>query len=560
MNIERRFGQSPAKSFIRATQNSTKSLSAEALVDAKGDERRLRLWTDDGSDEAYTQPTFPSEWSADTLRATVRRELSGAEFIVVSNREPYVHEHQGEDIVVRRPASGLVSALEPILRATGGVWIAHGSGSADRDVIDALDHVSVPPEDPSYTLRRVWLSEDDVAGFYDGFSNEALWPLCHLAFVQPTFRQADWDRYNAVNRRFADVVASEAKSTNPVIFVQDYHFALLPRLLRQKLPAATIVTFWHIPWPSADMLAICPWAQEILDGLLGSSIVGFHTPSHCSNFNEAIARFFPGTERRGATARASAEDSTKVGAFPISIAWPQKALDATPSPAECRQRLITAHGLPIDVKIAVGIERLDYTKGIPERLRAIELLLEQHPNRIGRFALIQVAAPSRSHLAEYRGLRDEVRSLADRINARFGVARLPKPITILAEHHDADDMMLLHRAADVAIVTSLHDGMNLVAKEFIAARDDERGVLVLSCFAGAARELAEALIVNPFDIGNFAQVLNDALLMLAKEQQSRLRPMRARVRRDNVYRWAGTLLQEAARIRRREEYRAWTGS
>lgn len=491
------------------------------------------------------------EWSPATLHRLLREELPGTEVCVVSNREPYIHNHSDGGVALQIPASGLVAALEPVMRACGGTWIAHGSGSADRETVDANDRLRVPPADPSYTLRRVWLTEEEQAGYYYGFSNEGLWPLCHIAFVRPTFRDSDWGSYQAVNERFADVVAAEATREDPIILVQDYHFALLPALIRKRLPRATILTFWHIPWPNAETFSICPWREQIIEGLLGSSILGFHTQFHCNNFLEAVDRFIESRiDREHATVSFGGHE-TMVRPYPISIEWPPAALANVPSVKECRAAVKERYGISANARIAVGVERFDYTKGIIDRIRAVDDLLTRHPEWRGKFVFIQAAAPTRSKLDAYSSLQSDAARLADEVNERYGSDGY-KPVLLVARHHEPDEVFELFRSADVCIVSSLHDGMNLVAKEFVASRDDEQGVLVLSHFAGASRELSEALIVNPYDTKGMAEGLDTALRMSPAEQRDRLRLMRDMVRQRNVYRWAAQMLLDAALLRRRE--------
>ncbi|HEY5112601.1 MAG TPA: trehalose-6-phosphate synthase [Coriobacteriia bacterium] len=489
-------------------------------------------------------------WTPETLRAIVRDDLRGHEVIVVSNREPYIHVRRGDAIVVRQPASGLVTALEPIMRACSGTWIAHGGGSADRDVVDARDRVGVPPEQPAYQLRRVWLSEEEEAGYYYGFANEGLWPLCHIAHVRPVFRTSDWEQYVRVNRAFARAVVDESKSADPVVLVQDYHFALLPRMIKEALPAATIVSFWHIPWPNPEAFAICPWREELLDGMLGSSILGFHTQSHCNNFVDTVDRLLEARVDREMFTVSYRGQPTAVKRYPISIEWPPSpALVAKPVEACCRD-VRQRHDLPAGHAIGVGVDRLDYTKGIEERFRAVERLLELQPQWVGKFTFIQIAAPTRARIGQYQDYDARVRAMAARINERFAGAPHP-PIVLKVEHHQPLDVYEYYRAAQLCMVTSLHDGMNLVAKEFVSARDDERGVLILSHFTGAARELPEALIVNPYDTEQCAAALQLALTMPAGEQRARMRVMRGLVQEFNVYRWAGRMLLDAAGMRRR---------
>jgi trehalose 6-phosphate synthase len=437
------------------------------------------------------------------------------------------------------------------MRATGGTWVAHGSGAADREMVDATDGLMAPPDHPSYRLRRVWISEEEQDGYYYGFANEGLWPLCHIAFVRPTFRESDWLQYQAINRRFAEAVVQEARTEDPVILVQDYHFALVPRMIRELLPKATIVTFWHIPWPNAETFGICPWKDVIIEGLLGSTILGFHTQFHCNNFLETVDRFVESRIDREHSSVSLGGEETLVRAYPISIAWPPTGLAGQPSVEVCRAQVRAAHGLPPDTRIAVGIERFDYTKGILDRLRAVDVFLEQYPQWKGKFVFIQVAAPTRSKLPSYGRLQEEAHALTEEINARHGSDDY-KPVHLLVRHHEPKEVFELFRAADFCVVNSLHDGMNLVAKEFVAARDDDQGVLVLSSFTGASRELSEALIVNPYNPAEVAAAFDQALEMPTLEQRERMRLMREHVRARNVYRWAGKMLTDAARTRQHQ--------
>ncbi|HEX4596571.1 MAG TPA: trehalose-6-phosphate synthase [Burkholderiaceae bacterium] len=508
-------------------------------------------------DDEYRRMLGPeSEWSPEQLRSLLRTQLRGDEMIVVSNREPYIHESTPGGVVVRRPASGLVTAIEPVVRACSGIWIAHGSGNADRQVVDERDHILAPPGRDEYTLRRIWLTEKEEAGYYYGFANEGLWPLCHVAHVRPVFREADWLAYSEVNRRFADAVVSEARSDDPVVMVQDYHFALLPAMIRERLPRATILSFWHIPWPNPESFGICPWRREILEGMLGSTILGFHTRYHCKNFIETIDRTLEARIEHEHSTISFHDDDTLVESYPISIEWPGAVGAASwPSIEQCRRKVCERLGLGIDQKIAVGVDRLDYTKGVLERMKAAECLLERHPEWIGRFVLVQAAAPSRGILEEYRSFQQQAVQLAEAINQRFGRPGY-QPVYLLMEHHEREAVTELYRAADVCLVTSLHDGMNIVCKEFVAARDDERGVLILSRFAGAAREMTEALIINPYHIEEAAAAIQRALTMPEAEQRERMASLRMTVREFNVYRWAGRMLTDAGRLRLRQRIEA----
>jgi trehalose 6-phosphate synthase len=490
-------------------------------------------------------------WSPETLRKILAEDLPDAQVIVVSNREPYIHnETKDGEVELVVPASGLVSALEPITRACAGTWIAYGGGTADHVVVDENDSVQVPPGNPSYTLRRVWLTDEQYQGYYLGFANEGLWPLCHVAFTRPIFRASDWEAYEAVNRKFADTVVAEARNERPIVLVQDYHFALLPRMIRERLPEAIVITFWHIPWPNSEVFSICPWRERILDGLLGSSIIGFHTQFHANNFTESVDRFMESRIERADAAVSYGGQTTLVHAYPISIEWPVELLASLPSVEDSRRRVRERFGIAADAKLCVGVERLDYTKGILDRFHALEELFIRHPETIGRVVFLQIAAPSRGTLPAYRQLHEECQRFADELNQRYGSGSY-RPVVLVAEHHAQKGVYEIYRAADVCLVTSLHDGMNLVAKEFVAARDDEQGVLLLSTFAGASRELLEALIVNPYDAAMMSEAMLQALTMGPEEQHERMRRMREIVRDNNVYRWAGSMLLDAARLRKR---------
>ncbi|MEK8030839.1 trehalose-6-phosphate synthase [Ideonella sp. DXS29W] len=494
-------------------------------------------------------------WNPERLRSLLLTQLRGDQVIVVSNREPYLHERLDDgQVIVRRPASGLVTAVEPVMRACSGTWIAHGSGSADRDFVDAHDRIAVPPGTNEYSLRRVWLTKEEEEGYYNGFANEGLWPLCHVAHVRPVFRESDWEMYKHVNERFADAVAAEARGDDPVVLVQDYHFALLPAMIRERLPRATILTFWHIPWPNPESFGICPWRREILQGMLGSTILGFHTRFHCKNFIETVDRSLEARIEHEHSTISFHDKETLVESYPISIDWPEGDR-GWPSIEECRRRVFDRLGLGPFTILAVGVDRFDYTKGILERLHAVERLLEKYPDWVGKFVFVQVAAPTRSALEEYRAFQQRIHSVTDRINTRYGQPGY-QPVRLLAEHHDHEAVNELFRAAHICVVTSLHDGMNLVSKEFVAARDDEQGVLVLSRFAGAARELSEALIVNPYHVEETADALHRAATMPAAEQRERMASLRMTVRENNVFRWAGRMLADAGRYRLRERIAA----
>lgn len=527
----------------------------QAPPELQGVATDLRLMLRELEDE-HRSRLHAEAWTPERLRQVVATDMRGEQVIVVSNREPYIHLQSGDSVRVQRPASGLVTAIEPVMRACSGTWIAHGGGDADRATVDGQDHVSVPPDNPCYTLRRVWMSKEEEQGYYYGFANEGMWPLCHLAHVRPVFRLTDWEHYKTINQRFADAVVQEALTDDPIVLIQDYHFALLPALLRERLPNATIITFWHIPWPNPESFGVCPWHEEILRGLLGSSILGFHTRLHCRNFMESTDRFLEARIRLEESMITFDGDHTQVNSYPISIHWPApEEVGLWPSVTECRSKLRAQLGVKEDHLIALGVDRFDYTKGIVERFNAVDRMLEKHRELRHRFSFVQFAAPTRSALDEYQLFAEQVTRLAERINARHGDANW-QPVRLIAEHQDSDAVTSHYRAADCCVVTSLHDGMNLVAKEFVAARDDLAGTLVLSEFTGAARELHTALIVNPYDVESTADALYQGLTMSRDEQADRMRSLRAVVMEDNVYRWAANMLLDAARLRRSERISA----
>lgn len=511
----------------------------------------LRLLIRDLEQDRRVKDESQVNWGPKGLKSILHDNLAGDEMLVVSNREPYIHVRKGTKIEIQFPASGLVTALEPIMRACSGTWVAHGSGSADHEVVDHNDHVRVPPEDPTYQIRRVWLTKEQEKGHYYGFSNEGLWPLCHIAHTRPVFRSTDWKQYVDVNQKFANVVIEESKTDDPIVLVQDYHFALLPKMVRDQLPNATIITFWHIPWPNPESFGICPWREEILSGLLGSSIMGFHTKFHCNNFLDSVDRYLEARIDRETSNISFGNKLTAIRNYPISIEWPPRWLKNQKPIQMCRERIATINNIHPECFIGVGVDRLDYTKGILERFMAVERLFELHPEWIGKFIFIQIAAPSRSSIEQYQNFEAHVRSLAVQINQKFGRDDY-QPICLKVEHHDPDQVFEYYRASQVCMVTSLHDGMNLVAKEYIASRDDEQGVLILSQFTGAAKELPESIVVNPYDIDQCANALHMALTMPSKEQRDRMRSMRSLIQEFNIYRWAGRMLMDASRMRQRQ--------
>jgi trehalose-6-phosphate synthase len=440
-----------------------------------------------------------------------------------------------------QPASGLTVALDPIMRATGGTWVAHGSGDADRVTVDSSGHVGVPEADPRYTLRRVWLDEETESRYYYGLANEGLWPLCHIAFHRPVFRLTDWEAYRRANQAFAEAVLEEADGAPAIVFIQDYHFGLLPRMLKDRNPNLTIAQFWHIPWPNREVFRAFPWKEELLDGLLGNDLLGFHLDYHCANFLDTIDR--------GVEAMVDVDQRevrrlgglTRVRPFPISIDFEAHQTAAESAAVERHVEFWRRELLRDGVALGIGIDRADYTKGIPDRLVAVDRMLERAPEQRGRVVFLQVAVPSRTRIPEYERLNREIAELAGSINARWGADGW-QPIQLCCRHLPQTELIALHRLARFCVVSSLHDGMNLVAKEFAASRTDEDGVLILSSFTGASRELTSALPVNPFSADQMAEAMERALLMGPAERRKRMQNMRSAVRENNIYRWGAGIV------------------
>ena len=526
----------PKEEFFASLTNEVKQL-ATSLTSARAA----------AEEEARLREAGLSLWTPERLRISVQSKLRGSRLFVVSNREPYEHKFQGGSMTWSVPPSGLVTALEPVLRACDGTWVAQATGDADRKAADERGRLRVPPDHPQYTLRRVWLSKEEEQGFYLGFANEGLWPLCHIAHTRPVFRSDDWNHYRAVNQKFAAALLEEISGERePVVLVQDYHFALLPRMIKERRPDARVAIFWHIPWPNPEAFGICPWQRELLDGMLGSDLIGFHIQAHCNNFLETVNGALESRIDWEHFAANRHQHITAVRPFPISVAFNGSG-NIMSEPTQDRAALFRQLGVEAQY-LGFGVDRVDYTKGIPERLRGIERLLELFPGYLGKLTFVQIGAPSRSLIKRYQDLMVEVEQEADRINQRFRTG-MWKPIVFLKRHHSHAEIQPYYREADFCMVTSLHDGMNLVAKEFVASRSDEQGVLILSRFTGASHELPDALVINPYDTDELARAIDQAISMPEQEARERMQRMRAEVKEHNVYRWAENLIAELAGIR-----------
>lgn len=501
------------------------------------------------SDQASVRLKKEDLWTESKLKDLIRAKLGDNSFFVVSNREPYMHVTNEATGIPKciRPASGVVTALNPILYACGGTWVAHGSGDADRAFVNSHDKLGVPPEDNRYILKRVWLNKEEENGYYYGFSNEGLWPLCHVTHTRPVFREADWAMYKKVNQKFAQSVLEELPAKNPFVFIQDYHFTLLPKMIKEERPDATIALFWHIPWPNPEVFSICPYQLEVLDGMLACDLIGFHVQYHCNNFLDTANRLI---ECRVDTEKFSvvrANKETLIRAFPISV-------DGYVNQSKNGKVDLEAENLRKELKLegktaVVSVERIDYTKGMVERLLAIDRFFTKYPDYKNKCVFVQLAAPSRTHIKRYHELIAEIDELVEKINWKHSDASW-RPVVYLKRHFSAEEIRPYYQIAEVGIVSSLHDGMNLVAKEYVASKVDSNGVLILSKFTGAAKELTEAVMINPYSVEEFADAIKTALDMPQDERKKRMESMRKVVLENNIYKWAGSIVTELTALKK----------
>lgn len=509
----------------------------------------LRVARKIASEEAHVRIQQEEVWTQEKLKDLVRAKLGENALFVVSNREPYMHiidPITGNPRCVR-PASGVVTAIDPVMRSCGGTWIAHGSAAADRKFVNSKNKLGVPPNDNRYILKRVWLSKEEEEGYYYGFSNEGLWPLSHITYTRPIFREVDWQFYKKVNRKFADSILEELPAKNPFVFIQDYHFTLLARMIKEKRPDAIIALFWHIPWPNPEVFSICPYQKEILDGMLGCDLIGFHVQNHCNNFLDTANRLL---ESRVDTEKSSVvrfSKETFVRAFPISV--DSKNIDIS-SPGMKEKVDLIRKELELEGKIvALGVDRIDYTKGIIERILAIDRFFEKYPEYKGKFVFVQLAAPSRTHIKRYHDLIGEIDELVEKKNWKYSDGDW-RPIIYLKRHFSPEEIMPYYQLADICMVSSLHDGMNLVSKEYVVEKADSKGMIILSKFTGAAKELVDAIQINPYSIGEFAAAIKTAIEMPLEEKKRRMERMQNQIKENNIYRWAAEIIIELTGLKK----------
>jgi trehalose 6-phosphate synthase len=478
-----------------------------------------------------------SHWTFSRLQRFFSIRLSGRKVINVTNRQPYVHSDTGGNTAVTQPAHGLISSLDEIMKACGGTWVARGVSKGDREAVDQNNKVLVPPEEPAYSLKRVWLTEDEVKGHYVGFSNEALYPLCLMTHNRPIFRDSDWEYYKKVNEKFASAVLEEIENEkNPILFIHDLHFAILPQLIKKKRPDVDIILFWHHPWPSAEQFSIIPWKNELLEGLLSADVLCFHVRHFCNNFTDTVKKELEAKIDIENSSVYFNEKETLVKHFPISIPFTNLH-----SAVVCDlERVKSVVGEDVsNLRVILGVDRMDYTKGLIERVRGIEQFYDTYPEYKKVSVFVQVAAPSRENVPKYQQYTQQVLSEVERINYKLQTNTW-KPILLLHKQVRQDDLIHLYRKAEVCLVTSLHDGMNLVAKEYVA-QHKENGVLVLSEFTGAARELHSAIKINPYSTGSIVEALRSAFVMEKTERKARLEEMRNKIAQYNVYRWVADI-------------------
>ncbi len=487
-------------------------------------------------------------WTKQTLRETIASRMEGYKLIIASNRQPFHHMLKAGKLICQREPGGVVTALHPVMQASSGTWIAAASTDYDRQTVDSQNKVKVPPDNPAYTLRRLFIPKMERDAYYFGYANQGLWPLCHIVYTRPVFRQAEWEAYQRVNRIFAQAIMEEAVGEKAFVWAHDFHLALVAQYLKE-MGCQNIVTslFWHIPWPNPEVFRICPQKKEILEGLLAYDLLGFQIRYHADNFFKSVDSELESRIDRETDTVNYQNRQTLIRAFPISVDFDgigkKTEIPAAQAAMERLKEELDLGGR----KLILGIDRIDYTKGLPEKVRAIDRFLEKYPDYKQKFVFLQIGQISRLHVQRYKQLNDELNGLVEEVNWKHAEDSW-KPVHLTRAYFSYDDILVLYRMADICIVSSLHDGMNLVAKEFVSARTDESGVLMLSSFTGAARELTDALLMNPYDIESFADTLAQGLVMPEEEKQKRMRKMREAVSSRNIYHWAGKVLSQLLRF------------
>ncbi len=497
----------------------------------------------------------PKRTTRQDLLQWSRAYMRDKRLVVVSNREPYTHVREQGQTHVLRNVGGLTVALDSVVQALGGLWVAYGHGTADRAAVDERSRVRLPEEDPTFTLKRVWISREDYQLYYGGFSNGALWPLCHVVYVRPRFHLQQWERYCEINQRFANAVLEEVGDEPALVFIQDYHLAMAAKYIKAKRPDLDVALFWHIPWPNAEVFRILPWRRELLEGMLANDVIAFHIRAHAMNFLDIV----------GDTLESRVDDEqmvvhrhgerTWVRNFPISVDVDQigrmaESPETRAAIAGIRERF----GIEDDTVVTVGVDRMDYTKGIPERFEGMERMFEKYPQWVGKLVHIQIGVPTRIELREYREVITRTRNAVRRINERFPRRRgrvreaYSRTVHLIEKNHDFRDVVPYLQLADLCSVTSLHDGMNLVAKEYVAAHPELNGTLVLSPFAGAALELGRAWLASPYDRETLADTFHLALSEKPRRRRARMAALRESLARHNIFDWSIEVFDTVQRL------------
>lgn len=487
-------------------------------------------------------------WNKEGLTQLLQDKLKDTKLIMVANRQPYKHIMRDGKIDYVIPTGGVVSALDPVMRVCKGLWVAYGDGDADRKVTGADNKIQVPPDNPSYTLKRIWINNTEADGYYYGFSNEVLWPLCHVVYQRPAFHPDDWKHYVAVNKRFAEAVLEEIKDDEDAfIFVQDYHLALFPKFVKEKRPDVRIAQFWHIPWPNPEAFRICPQAKEILEGLLANDLFTLHVRQHVNHFLDTVGQLLEVRVDMERVSVVKDEHETLIRHTPISVDFEEISQQASEPEIETIMHDLKERHNIRNQFIFGGLERMDYTKGIPERLIGYRRFLEKYPQFRGKVVYFQAGERSRTHIEKYRQLNKEIESIIDDINWKYTEGDW-KPVIMCKDLLTPKEILALFRMSDCFVVSSLHDGMNLVAKEFVASRCDEKGSLILSKFTGSARELTQSILVNPYDQEEMAESFKKAVKMSAKEQTRHMKRLRETVSENNIYKWIGTIISNLTKL------------
>lgn len=481
-------------------------------------------------------------WTKESLKEVIKEKLKDHLFVIVSNREPYSHVYVGQKVKWMGAVSGAVTPLDFIMQTAKGSWIATGTSDADNVVVDKNGEIMVPPNDPRYTLKRIWLNKEEIDGYYNGFSNSTLWPLCHIAHVRPNFHHAEWETYKKVNEKFAQTILEKVGNSKAFVWIQDYHLALVPKFLKKKRPDLIVAQFWHIPWPAAEIFRICPWRKDILEGLLANDLLGFHLGHYCTNFFNTVSRELE-TNINYETSKISHKDHcTIVKAFPISV--DSEYISNLASHSRKSIKTATKKYISGDYKyLCLSVERLDYTKGTLERLQAIDRFLTKYPQYQKKFVYFGIIALSRMNIPTYQNYLKNIEDLVQKINWKYHTNSW-YPITITNDIFGLKDLIPLYKNANICMVTSLDDGMNIVSKEYVTAANPKKGMLILSHFTGTARELTDAIQVNPYNIEQMTEAIRIALEMPRKERMERMKKMKEIVKEKNVYRWASKFILE----------------